>query len=87
MRQFDEPRRIMPGFIVSMAGLLDIPIGIVMALMLDQFVDPTIGPILGLTVGQLIGLVMVAGGVVIFFVGRFMGWKPRTAETGFVVRR
>lgn len=89
MRQLDgdQPRRIMPGFIISMAGLLDIPIGIAMALMLDQALDPTIGSILGLTVGQLIGLVMAAGGVFIFFVGRVMGWRPKVVETGSIVRR
>ncbi len=72
-----------PGFIISMAGAAEIPFGLFMALFLDDFLTGIPPVIAGITVGQLIGLVMMAGGVVIFLYGRHLGWTPR-GHTGSI---
>ena len=53
-------------------------IAILAVLFLDEFLAmPEL--IAGLTIGQFIGLIMAIGGVVVFLLGRRMGWTPRGA--------
>ena len=76
----DHPRA--PGFFVSMAGISEIVVAIAAALFLDDLLEipDLIG---GLSVGQFIALVMAVGGVVVFLVGRRMGWQAR-GDTGSI---
>jgi len=76
----DHPRA--PGFFISMAGLGEIGLAILAVLFLDDILQiPDL--IDGLSVGQFIALVMAIGGVVVFLVGRRMGWQAR-GDTGSI---
>lgn len=72
------------GFIISMVGLLDIVVGVVLFLFLDGIMGPPNDGVFGLTIGQLVGAVMIISSIVVFFYGRRMGWKlpGRTGLTG-----
>jgi hypothetical protein len=66
-----------PGLVISMVGVADILLGLCMALWLDGFLGNPTPIIAGITIGQLVGLVMVIGGAIAFLFGRQMGWTQR----------
>lgn len=65
-----------------MAGIGEIGFAVLAALFLDDILEipDLIG---GLSVGQFIALVMAIGGIVVFLVGRRMGWQTR-GHTGSI---
>ncbi|MDF3075132.1 MAG: hypothetical protein K0S54_2799 [Alphaproteobacteria bacterium] len=71
------------GFIVSMVGLFDIFIGVLIFLFLDGLMEPPNEGVFGLTIGQLVGVLLILSSIFIFFYGRHMGWKPQS-QTGLV---
>jgi hypothetical protein len=68
-----------PGFVISMVGVADIVLGLCLALWLDDFLGDAPPIIESVTTGQLVGLAMAIGGVVVFLFGRRMGWTQRGA--------
>jgi hypothetical protein len=69
------------GFLISMVGLFDILIGVLIFLFLDGLLGQPNEAVFGLTIGQLVGVLMILSSIVVFFYGRYMGWTPQ-GQTG-----
>ena len=69
------------GFLISMVGLFDILIGLLIFLFLDGLLGQPNEAVFGLTIGQLVGVLMILSSIVVFFYGRYMGWTPQ-GQTG-----